>query len=306
MGSGHSHGLPTTSAGKHWRSMVIVLCVALTVLVIEVIGAWISGSLALLADAGHMLTDAAGIGIALIATRLAARPASAQRTYGLQRAEILAALTNAIILLVIATFIVAEAVGRFGAEAEVAPVPMLIFGGIGLVANAVSMLILAKGQKESLNVRGAYLEVLGDLLGSVAVIVAAIVIALTGFVAADSIASLLIAAMIVPRAWSLLRDVVDVLLESTPRGVDLEKVREHMLSVPGVIDMHDVHAWTITSGVPVMSAHIVVDAEWLDADGIDQVLDHLLTCLKGHFEVDHCTFQIEPLAHAEHESHVHH
>lgn len=305
MGLGHDHGMPTTAAGKHSGRMAVVLGITLFVMVLEVIGALLSGSLALLSDAGHMFTDAAGVTIALVATRLAATPANDQRTFGLQRTEILAALSNAVVLIVIAVLIVVEAISRLGSAAAVHSTPMLVFGVIGFVANGVSMSILAKGQKASLNVRGAYLEVLGDLLGSAAVIVASIVIMTTGFSPADSIASLLIAAMILPRAWSLLRDVVNVLLEATPKGIDLEKVRDHMASVPGVLDLHDLHAWTITSGVPVLSAHVVVERAWLDADGIDHVLDRLGDCLRGHFDVDHCTFQLEPADHSAHEPHLH-
>ncbi|GAB3563208.1 cation diffusion facilitator family transporter [Spelaeicoccus albus] len=305
MGLGHDHGMPTTAAGNHSRRMALVLGITLSVMVLELIGALVSGSLALLSDAGHMFTDAAGVTIALIATRLAATPANDQRTFGLQRTEILAALSNAVVLIVIAVLIVVEAISRLGSAASVHSMPMLIFGIIGLVANAISMSVLASGQKASLNVRGAYLEVLGDLLGSAAVIVASVVIMTTGFEPADSIASLLIAAMILPRAWSLLRDVVNVLLEATPKGIDLEKVRDHVSSVPGVIDLHDLHAWTITSGVPVLSAHVVVERDWLDADGIDHVLDRLADCLRGHFDVEHCTFQLEPADHSAHEPRLH-
>lgn len=305
MGLGHDHGMPTTAAGRHFGRMAVVLSITLSVMVLEIIGAVVSGSLALLSDAGHMFTDAAGVSIALIATKLAARPANDQRTFGLQRTEILAALSNAVVLIVIAILIVIEAISRLGSTSTVHSTPMLIFGIIGLVANAISLSVLARGQKASLNVRGAYLEVLGDLLGSAAVIVASIVIMITGFAPADSIASLLIAAMILPRAWSLLRDVVNVLLEATPKGIDLEAVREHVASVPGVLDLHDLHAWTITSGVPVLSAHVVVERAWLDADGVDHVLDRLGDCLRGHFDVDHCTFQLEPADHSAHETHLH-
>jgi cobalt-zinc-cadmium efflux system protein len=182
---------------------------------------------------------------------------------------------------------------------------MLTTAALGAVANLVSLLILRGGQKESLNVRGAYLEVLGDLLGSIAVIAAGIVILLTGYQAADTVASVIIAVMIVPRAWHLLRDVVDVLLEASPKGVDVKLIREHILAVDGVVSVHDIHIWTITSGVPVFSAHVVVEDDTMNASGADRVLDKLVTCLGSHFDTAHCTFQLEPSSHAEHEAHQH-
>ena len=243
------------------------------------VGAALSGSLALLADAGHMLSDAAGVTIALLAAWIAGRPASDQRTYGYQRAEVLAALANALILIVISVVIFSEAIRRIGSAPEVHTDIMLFAAILGAVANLVSLLILHGAHQDSLNVRGAYLEVLGDLLGSFAVIVAALIIMFTGYQAADTIASVLIALMILPRAWSLLRDVVDVLLEATPKGVEVQMIREHILSVDGVVDVHDIHIWTITSGVPVFSAHVVVEDGVLNARGADQVLDKLTACL---------------------------
>jgi cobalt-zinc-cadmium efflux system protein len=275
------------------------------VVLIQVAGAALSGSLALLADAGHMLSDAAGVFIALLAAWIASRPASDLRTYGYQRAEVLAALANALILVAIAVVIFTEAVRRIGAAPEVQTDIMLYAAVLGAAANLVSLLILRGAQKESLNVRGAYLEVLGDLLGSMAVIAAAVVIMLTGFLAADTIASVVIAIMILPRAWHLLRDVVDVLLEAAPKGVEVQMIREHILSVAGVVAVHDIHIWTITSGVPVFSAHVVVEDDVLSARGADQVLDKLTSCLGSHFDTEHCTFQLEPVSHSEHESHQH-
>ena len=303
----HSHGLAAAGTGttKHRRRLVAVLCITLAVVLIQIIGALLSGSLALLADAGHMLSDAAGVSIALIASWIATRPASDQRTYGYQRAEVLAALANALVLIVISVVIFTEAIRRFGAAPEVHTDVMLFAAILGAAANLVSLLILRGGQKESLNVRGAYLEVLGDLLGSFAVIIAAVVIMVTGYRAADTIASILIALMILPRAWHLLRDVVDVLLEATPKGVDVQMIREHILAVNGVVSAHDIHIWTITSGVPVFSAHVVVEDATMSASGTDRVLDKLVTCLGSHFDTAHCTFQLEPVSHAEHEAHQH-
>lgn len=282
-----------------------VLGITLGVVVIQTVGAILSGSLSLLADAGHMLSDAAGVTIALMAAWIAGRPANDQRTYGFQRAEVLAALANALILIVISAVIFTEAVRRFSAPPLVQTDIMLSAAILGAAANLASLLVLRTAQEESLNIRGAYLEVLGDLLGSLAVIAAAAVIKLTGFQAADTIASVLIALMILPRAWSLLRDVVDVLLEATPKGVEVQMIREHILSVAGVTDVHDIHIWTITSGVPVFSAHVVVDDGVLNARGADQLLDKLISCLGSHFDTDHCTFQLEPASHSEHEANQH-
>ena len=305
MGHDHNHAQGATATGKHRSRLVAVLSITLAVVFIQVIGAALSGSLALLADAGHMLSDAAGVFIALLAAWIAARPASDLRTYGYQRAEVLAALANALILVVIAVVIFTEAIRRIGSAPEVQTDIMLYAAILGAAANLASLLILRPAQKESLNVRGAYLEVLGDLLGSFAVIAAALVIKLTGFQAADTIASALIALMILPRAWHLLRDVVDVLLEATPKGVEVRMIREHILSVAGVVAVHDIHIWTITSGVPVFSAHVVVEDAVLSARGADQVLDKLTTCLGSHFDTEHCTFQLEPASHSEHESRQH-
>jgi cobalt-zinc-cadmium efflux system protein len=307
MGHSHSHGLPagTTATGRHRRRLFQVVAITLAVVAVQVAGAFLSGSLALLADAGHMLSDAAGVGIALLASWIATRPASARRTYGYQRAEVLAALANAVLLAVIAVVILLEALRRFDNVPEIQTGTMLLAAVLGAVANLACLLLLRGGQAESLNVRGAYLEVLGDLLGSLAVIAAAVVIAVTGFRQADAIASVLIALMILPRAWSLLRDVMNVLLEATPRDVDVESVREHILAAEGVVDVHDIHIWTITSGVPVFSAHVVLEDEALSAGGLDEVLDRLTSCLGDHFDTSHCTFQLEPASHAVHETRHH-
>lgn len=182
---------------------------------------------------------------------------------------------------------------------------MLLVAAVGAAANLVSLLILRRGADESLNVRGVYLEVFGDLLGSVAMIVAGVIIVTTGYTRADAVASVLIAVMILPRAWGLLRDVLDVLLEATPRGVDLDFVRNHITGVRGVVDVHDLHAWTITSGVPVLSAHVAVDEACIADGRAGEVLDQLGECLQGHFDVAHCTFQLEPVGHQAHEA-AHH
>jgi cobalt-zinc-cadmium efflux system protein len=241
------------------------------------------------------------VAIALIAATLAARPATNERTFGLQRAEVLAAAGNALLLGVVAVWVMVEAVRRWNDPPDVATGLMLAVAVVGGAANLVSLLVLHGGHTESLNVRGAYLEVLGDLLGSLAVIAAAVVILVTGYTRADAVASVVIGVLILPRAWSLLRDVLDVLLEATPRGVDLDHVREHIRGVRGVVDVHDLHVWTITSGVKVLSAHVVVDDECIEQGRSGQVLDALASCLSGHFDVEHSTFQLEPVGHLAHE-----
>ena len=299
-GHGHSHGA-VTATGRHRKRLVLVIAITATIFVAEVIGGLVSGSLALLADAGHMLTDVAGLVIALVASVLAARPATPSRTFGLQRTEVLAALVNGVLLLGIAVWVLVQAVQRWESPEQVSSGLMLAVALVGIAANVAGLLILRGGKDESLNLRGAYLEVLGDLLGSVAVVIAAVVIMTTGWTRADSIASVLIVCLIVPRAFSLVRDVVDVLLEATPRGVDLDEVRRHILETPGVVDVHDLHAWTITSGMPVLSAHVVVGDAHLAEHGTGTVLDNLGHCLGEHFDVSHCTFQIEPKGHQAHE-----
>ncbi|MBP3035818.1 cation transporter [Arthrobacter sp. zg-ZUI100] len=303
---GHSHGLPSgTATGRHRRKLLIVFLITISVVFVQVAGALVSGSLALLADAGHMLSDAAGVSIALLAAWIATRPPTKRRTYGYQRAEVLAALANAVLLIIIAAVIFTEAIRRIGSAPEVHTGVMLWAAAIGGLANLASLLVLHSGRRESLNVRGAYLEVLGDLLGSAAVIVSAVVIMLTGYQQADTWASILIALMILPRAWSLLKEVIDVLLEATPQGVDTEMIRDHIVRVPGISDAHDIHIWTITSGVPVFSAHVVVEDEHLTSEGMDRLLDRLTGCLSDHFDTEHCTFQLEPASHAVHEGHQH-
>jgi cobalt-zinc-cadmium efflux system protein len=275
------------------------------VLLAEVIGGLIAGSLALLADAGHVLTDMTGLILALIAASLATRAATEKRTFGLQRAEVLAALGNALLLVGVAVWVLIMAVGRLRRPAEIDSDLMLAVAVLGAFANLAGLLILRPAQSKSLNMRGAYLEVFGDLVGSIAVIVAAVLILITGSTIFDPIASLAIVVLIIPRAWSLLREVVDVLLEATPRGVDLVEVRDHIKHVAGVVDVHDLHAWTITSGVPVLSAHVIVDQACIREGRSGEVLDRLGECLGGHFDVSHCTFQLEPVGHQEHEA-AHH
>ncbi|HEY0402005.1 MAG TPA: cation diffusion facilitator family transporter [Blastococcus sp.] len=304
MGHGHSHA-PATAGGAHRRRLVVVLGLTLAVLAAEVVGGVLSGSLALLADAGHMATDAAGLALALAAVSLAQRPARGRRTFGWQRVEILAAVANGLLLLAVAGYVLVEAIRRIGQPPDIGSGLMLVVASVGLVVNIGSIAVLHRGRDASLNMRGAYLEVLADALGSVAVIVAAVVIATTGWTPADIVASAVIGCLVVPRAWHLLREAFDVLLEAAPRGVDLGDVRTHILGVDGVLEVHDLHAWTITSGLPVLSAHVVVTDEALAAGHGGRVLDALCVCLGEHFDLAHCTFQLEAAAHAGHEAPVH-
>jgi cobalt-zinc-cadmium efflux system protein len=271
------------------RALATVLGLSVAVLVVEVVGAWLSGSLALLADAGHVFTDVAGVALALGAIWVGSRPPTDARTFGWYRAEILAAVINALILFGLAAFILVEALRRLSEPPEVAGGLMLAVAVVGAVGNLVALRVLQGPQARSLNMRGAYLEILGDLLGSFAVIAASILILVAGLTAADAIASGLIAVLILPRTWALLRDAVDVLMEATPRGLRLETVREHILAAGGVADVHDLHAWTISSGIPVLSAHVVL------APGASPsaVLDELCACLTGDFDIEHSTFQLE-------------
>ena len=301
--TGHSHGV--TATGRHRQTLITVLALSGLVAVAEVIGAVITGSLVLFADAAHMAADAAGLGLALLAVYFAARPPAGRRTFGYARAEILAAMANALLLLGMTAFILYEAIRRLMSPPVVNSGPIIVFGVIALAANVASLLLLRGRQAESLNLRGAFLEVASDALGAAAVIVTGAVIAATGFTRADSIASLAVGLLILPRTWRLLRETVDVLLEASPQGIDLSEVRRHMTEVRGVRDVHDLHAWTITSGLPVLSAHVVVDRAVFDDGMCFSMLDRLQACLRGHFDIEHSTFQLEPAGHAAHERPMH-
>ncbi len=282
-----------SAAAGHRNRLLAVFGLTLAIFVVEIVGGLVSNSLALLADAGHVFTDVFGIGLALAAIWIAGRPASNDRTFGFLRLEILAAVANALLLFGISAFILYEAWRRLSEPLEVTSGLMLAVAILGLAVNLVSWYLLRAAQAISLNMRGAYLEVMGDLIGSVAVIVAAIVIAVTGWTGADAAASVVIALLILPRTWSLLREALDVLLEATPKGIDLGVVREHIVEAPGVIDVHDLHAWTITSGMNVVSAHVVLAEGAKTGD----ILDHLGMCLSNDFDVKHSTFQLETPEH---------
>ena len=282
-----------SAAAGHRKRLIAVFGLTLSIFVVEVVGGLLSNSLALLADAGHVLTAVFGIGFALAAIWIAARPATSDRTFGYLRLEILAAVGNALLLFGVSAFVLYEAWRRLAEPPEVTSEVMLAVALVGLAANGVSLYLLRDSQGHSLNVRGAYLEVMGDLLGSVAVIVAAIVIAVTGWTQADALASVAIGLLIIPRTWALLREALDVLLEATPKGIHLDVVREHILEAPGVVGVHDLHAWTITSGMNVVSAHVVLAEDAKSGD----ILDHLGMCLSDDFDVKHSTFQLETPEH---------
>ena len=297
---GHDHGHAGGRAADRSR-LRIVLVVTVVVMALEVVGALVTGSLALLADAGHMATDAAAVVLALGASYVATLRGGPRSTFGLHRAEILAALVNALVLLVVCGYLAWAGISRLADPPSVDAGPMVLFALVGLVANAVSLAVLRRSGSGSLNMRGALNEVLADLLGSALAVAAGLAILLWGVDRADPVASLVIAALILPRSFVLLRDVAEVLLEVAPAGLDLDDVRGHLLEMPGVVDVHDLHAWTITSGMPSLSAHVTVTQEALDEHGVGGILDRLCECTAEHFDVRHSTFQVEPETHQEHE-----
>lgn len=296
---GHGHGTPA----DHRSRLAVAFAITSAILVAEVVGALVTGSLALLVDAAHMLTDAGGLALALFAAHLALRPPTSQRTWGFRRAEVLAALGQSAVLLAVGVYVLVEGVQRLWAPPDIASGELVVFGVVGLVGNVASLLVLASRRSANLNLRAAFLEVVNDALGSVAVIVAAIVIATTGFQRADAIAALLIGVLILPRAGRLLWETGSVLLESTPPGLDLDAVRAHLLGVDHVREVHDVHASLIATGLPVLSAHVVVENECFNDGHAGHILDQLQECVATHFAiaVEHSTFQIEPANHSEHE-----
>ena len=291
MSADHAHA----SQGTHRSKLTIVVGITAAILVAEVIGAWWTNSLALLVDAGYMLTAASGLLMALIATNLALRPPTPERTWGWRRAEVLAAGAQAAVLLGVGVYAVVEGVRRLFGPAEVTAGGLLVFGIVGLVGSIVSMLVLSSGRGANLNMRAAFLEVVNDALGSVAVIMSAVVIALTGWTRIDALAGMLIAGLIVPRAIIILREAGSILLESTPAGLDLDEVRRHILEVPHVVGVHDPHASTIATGLPVLTAHVVVEDACF-AEGAAQMLGDLQACVADHCDVsvEHSTFQLEP------------
>ena len=298
MGAGHDHGSSPSVPGApadHRVRLWIAFGLTATIVLAQAIGSVITGSLALLTDTAHAITDASGLLVALIAATLMLRPANPKRTWGFRRIEVIAALGQAALLLVVGTYAAVEGVRRLFEPPEVAAGEMLVFGIIGLVANIVAITILSSSRGANFNMRAAFLEVINDALGSLGVIVAAIVIATTGFQQADAVAGLLIAALIVPRAIALMRDTLRVLMEFTPKGLDLEDVRRHILDLEHVTDVHDLHASTVATGLPTLTAHVVVEDRCSTDGHAAEVLHEVRKCVADHFPVSvlHSTFQIE-------------
>ncbi|MCW2809558.1 MAG: cation diffusion facilitator family transporter [Friedmanniella sp.] len=304
MGTGHGHDhADLAGPGDHRRVLGLVLGVTAANFVAQVVGAALSGSLALVADAGHMLTDTMGLVLALVAATLVQRAADRRRTWGFRRAEVLSAAAQAVVLTGVAVYVLVEGIRRLLHPPVIAPGTMLVFGIVGLVGNGVAIALLTRSRAADLNLRAAFLEVVNDALGSAAVIVAAVVIATTGWWRADAVVSLLVGGLILPRAVLILRDTAAVLLESTPKGLDLDEVRRHLLETEHVHEVHDLHASQIATGLPVLSAHVVVDDSCFANGQLPALLDELQRCVADHFPVsiEHSTFQFEPLSHSAHE-----
>ena len=290
MREGHSHGASIASAaGRHRRPLYAALALTLTYMTVEVVGGILTGSLALIADAAHMATDAGGLALALFAIYFAQSPATPQKTYGFLRAEILAALLNAVVLLLVTVYILFEAYKRFLSPPEILSGPMLAVAAVGLAVNLISMKLLSAGSAESLNVQGAYFEVLSDMLGSLGVIAAALIVMLTGWVLADPLIGAGIGLFIVPRTWRLLSQAVHILMEGVPAEIDTTLLERALMRIPGVTAVHDLHVWTITSGTNSLSAHVVVT----DMNDAVTILPRAQTVLQDQFKIEHVTIQIE-------------
>jgi cobalt-zinc-cadmium efflux system protein len=296
---GHGHGVP---ADADVRLLLVALSAIALFMAGEVAAAALSGSLVLLADAGHMLTDVAALGASIWAIRLAARPAVGVWTYGLERAEILSAAVNGVLLVAIGLVIAVEAVTRLVHPTPVAGGVVLGVALAGIVVNLAATAVLARANRSSLNIRGAYAHILTDLYAFVGTAIAGLVIVVTGWRQADSVAALVVVAIMARSAWGLLRDAGRVLLQGAPDDLDLDGVRAHLVEVDHVLDVHDLHAWTVTSGSPTLSAHVVVEDHCFDTGHAPQILDSLQACLAGHFDVAHATFQLEPASHTGHET----
>lgn len=290
MGAGHDHG---TGDIAHEKPLWWAFGLTLTFLVAEVIGAYVTNSLALLSDAAHMATDVIALAISLVAVRLSRRPPDAKRTYGYARMEAIGALVNGGLLFLVAGYILYEAIGRFRAPPEVASTAMLVIASLGLIVNLISMRLLKAGSGQSLNVKGAYLEVWADMLGSVGVIIGALVILFTGWTLADPIIAVLIGLWVLPRTWTLLREASGVLMQGVPRGMDLAAVRARLQAYPGVREVHDLHVWALGSREPVLTAHLVLEDVSMDTDQVRRSVTEGLEC---EFGVHHATLQIEKTA----------
>lgn len=306
MGAGHHHGPSideTGQPGDFRRRLWIAFSITATIVVAQAVGAVITGSLALLTDTAHAITDASGLLVALIAATLMLKPADSHRTWGFRRIEVIAALGQSTLLLAVGLYTAIEGVRRLFEPPEVPAIELLMFGVIGLVANVIAISVLASSRAANFTMRAAFLEVLNDALGSLGVIVAALVIASSGFQQADALAGLFIAALIVPRAFTLMRETTSVLMEFTPKGLDLDEVRRHILALDHVKDVHDLHASTVATGLPTLTAHVVVDDGCFTDGHAAEMLHEVKECVAEHFDVSirHSTFQIETAHIADHE-----
>lgn len=298
MGAGHNHDFAEGEVDRpedHRKRLWVAFVITAGIVFAQAVGAVVTGSLALLTDTAHAITDASGLLVALIAATLMLRPASAKRTWGFRRIEVIAALGQAALLLVVGTYTAVEGIRRLFQPPEVPATELLVFGVIGLTANVVAILVLSSSRGANFNMRAAFLEVLNDALGSLGVIVAAIVIGTTGFLQADAIAGLVIAALIVPRAFMLMRETIGVLMEFTPKGLDLDEVRSHIMNLNHVKDVHDLHASSVSTGLPVITAHVVVEDVCFTDGHAPKILEDVKECVAEHFDVSvlHSTFQIE-------------
>lgn len=295
MGHDHAHGGAGAGTPDHRRRLVVAFGLAGGIVVAQIVGSWVTGSLALLTDTVHAGVDASGLLIALVAATLMRRPANKTQTWGFRRIEVIAALAQAALLIGVSVYAAVEGVRRLLAPPEVPAGELLVFGVIGLIVNVVAILVLSGGRGANFNMRAAFLEVVNDALGSLGVVVAAIVIALTGFQRADALAGLFIAALIVPRAITILRETVRVLMEFSPKGLDLDEVRSHIAGLDHVREVHDLHASTVATGLPTISGHVVVDDECFADGHAIAILNDVRTCVAEHFEVSvpHSTFQLE-------------
>ncbi|ANI92366.1 cation diffusion facilitator family transporter [Dietzia timorensis] len=293
-GHGHDHASPTANPGAR-RRLAIAFAITALIVIAQAVGAAVTGSLALLTDTAHALVDASGLLVALIAATMMMRPPSSKRTWGFARIEIVAALGQATLLLVVGTYTAFEGITRLFDPPEVPSTELLIFGVIGLIANIVAMAVLLGGRNSNMNMKAAFLEVLNDALGSIGVIIAAILIWTTGFQQADALAGLFIAALIAPRAFRIMRESLRVLMEFTPRDLDLDEVRARLLRLEHVTGVHDVHASTIGTGLPILTAHLVIHEECFNSGHAPDILENARRCLDdvNGAEIEHATFQLE-------------
>lgn len=291
---GHSHTPSVRAGARHRRRLRAALVLILVFLLVQLVAGIVVRSLALLSDAGHMATDALGLGMALAAVSVAGRRVHArQRTFGLYRLEILAALANAALLFAMAGYVVFEAIRRLQHPAHIASGPVLVVGSIGLVVNVAAFAMLRPGAEESINVRAAYLEVVADLLGSIGVVIGAIVLWTTGWSRVDAIIGAAIGVFILPRAWRLGGEALRILVQAAPSGLDLDAVHAELAAIPGVVDVHDLHVWTLTSDMEVATAHVMIGAD-IDHHGVLDQARHVLADRHG---IAHATLQVEPVDH---------